>query len=275
MSVAAAYEWHDGELVVVDTWSRTDDVLDAADSFLVSDGCTIAVDLHYERFRTAVHRRVHQLDGRENLDVDLFWHEALRLIPRVGDWFPRLELRSHQQFPNLVFRLRSAPPRSRSLALATHGGQDPRRYPEVKGPDLEQLLRLRVQAQERGADEVVLVTRGGDIIDGATSAIVWWRDGVFCTPPRAEPSGDFARVDSITVRCLTTLIRDHNIEIREESASVGSTEGAEVWALSALHGIRIATHWVEGPTIARLPGRLELWRQRYESLRRPIEVPTP
>lgn len=275
MSVEAVYEWHDGELVVVDDCERSVPVIEAADSFLVSNGCAIAAPLHRARFFASVTLQSRHLDGVENLELDAFWRASLALIPAEGDWFPRLELRSRHQVAELAFRHRSAPPLAESLTLITHKGQDPRRSPGIKGPDIEALLRLRVQAQERGADEPVLLTHDGAVVDGATSAIAWWRGDVFCMPPCGAESADFARVDSITARSLLSLLREHGIEIRREQATVASLEGAEVWALSALHGIRIATHWIDGPTLTRIPGRLELWRKRHHALRRPIEVSTP
>ena len=47
-------------------------------------------------------------------------------------------------------------------------------------------------------------------------------------------------------------------------------DGTEVWSLSALHGPRIVTGWIDGPSTAELPGRLSTWRSRLEKLRKPI-----
>ena len=35
-------------------------------------------------------------------------------------------------------------------------------------------------------------------------------------------------------------------------------------------GIRIATHWVDGPALAERPGRLAAWRAALDKLTRPI-----
>jgi len=53
-----------------------------------------------------------------------------------------------------------------------------------------------------------------------------------------------------------------------------SLEGCEVWALNALHGIRIVTEWVDGPATAELPGRLDAWRARLDALRKPLPEPS-
>jgi hypothetical protein len=47
-------------------------------------------------------------------------------------------------------------------------------------------------------------------------------------------------------------------------------DGTELWALSALHGIRIVTSWVDGPQLAEQPGRLATWRTRLDALRKPL-----
>ena len=62
--------------------------------------------------------------------------------------------------------------------------------------------------------------------------------------------------------------------IRDHAASIGSSvvsarvrpedlDGAEVWTLSALHGIRVATEWRDGPALHVEPGRVNYWRQEY------------
>jgi len=38
--------------------------------------------------------------------------------------------------------------------------------------------------------------------------------------------------------------------------------------VSALHGIRLVTAWIDGPALAERPGRAALWRSRLEALTR-------
>ncbi|MBJ7434159.1 MAG: hypothetical protein JHC62_06960, partial [Microbacteriaceae bacterium] len=45
-------------------------------------------------------------------------------------------------------------------------------------------------------------------------------------------------------------------------------DGAEVWTLSALHGIRVVTEWRDGPDVHVEPGRVDFWRQQYLNQRR-------
>lgn len=260
MSVQSIFRWHDGGLEPLEYCDMTLTVIEAADSWLVSEGLTLGLELHRTRFMTSIPR------GRYlELDVDGFWDAAIAAIPREGDWFPRVELHSRLGGPRLVFRLRSAPERSRSTVLATWRGRDPRTTPRVKGPDLDSMLRIRTEVQKQGANEAVILTPDGYVVEGAYSSLLWWRGDILCGPP-----AEFARVDSVTARSVLTLAAALGLDTHEEAVTPAELDGTELWALSALHGIRIATAWVDGPSLAEYPGRLATWRARLDALRRPI-----
>ncbi len=260
MSVQSIFRWHEGALEPLEHCDMTLTAIEAADSWLVSDGLTLGLDLHRSRFMTSIPR------GRyRQLDPSAFWDAAIAAIPTEGDWFPRVELHSRLGGPRLVFRLRSAPERSRSAVLATWTGRDPRTTPSVKGPDLDAMLRIRTSVQKHGADEAVLVSPDGYVIEGAYSGLLWWRGEILCSPP-----ADLARVDSVTARSVLTLAKALGHDTHVEAVMPAELDGTELWVLSALHGIRIATGWVDGPTLAERPGRLATWRSRLDTLRRPI-----
>ena len=250
---SAVYHWHDDALQFLDYCDMADTTVEAADSWLVSDGRTLALDLHRSRFLAAA-------PGGE-----AFWDAAVAAIPREGDWFPRVELQSRSGAPLFVFRLRSAPKRTRSVVVATHAGPDPRIRPTVKGPDLESMLRIRTAVQPLGAEEAVILSPDGYVVEGAYSAIVWWRGAILCAP-----APELERIDSVTARSLLGMAAALGVETYEESVTPAELDGCEVWALSALHGPRIITKWVDGPEMAALPGRLDLWRTRLSVLRRPL-----
>ena len=260
MSVQSIFRWRDGALEPLEHCDMTLTVIEAADSWLVSDGLTLGLELHRTRFMTSIPR------GRYlELDVDGFWDAAIAAIPREGDWFPRVELHSRLGGPRLVFRLRSAPERTRSAVLATWRGRDPRTVPRVKGPDLDSMLRIRTDVQKQGADEAVILTPDGYVVEGAYSSLLWWRGDILCGPP-----AEFERVDSVTARSVLTLAAALGLDTHEEAVPPAELDGTELGALSALHGIRIATSWVDGPSLAEQPGRLATWRARLDALRRPI-----
>jgi branched-subunit amino acid aminotransferase/4-amino-4-deoxychorismate lyase len=260
MSAAITFRWSGGILE-----PRTDcDILpatiEAADSWLVTDGTVLALDLHRTRFMTSIPR------GRyKQLDPGAFWDAAIAAIPRTGDWFPRVELRTQLFQPQLLFRLREAPERSRSIVLATHEGRDPRTAPRFKGPDLEAMVRLRTSVQKEGAGDAVILTPEGFIADGSTTCLAWWRGDALAIPDDA-----IERIDSVTLRSVLALATATGIDILRESSRPEDLDGCEVWALNALHGIRIVTQWIGGPEVAEQPGRLDSWRRRLDALRRPL-----
>jgi hypothetical protein len=239
---ALVYRWRDGELELLDYCDMTERRIVVADSWLETDGRVLARELHRERFeRTAG-------------DQAEFW----KALPThaEGDWFPRVELHDNGQ---LIFRERSAPERTRSVTVAT-ATNDPRTQPTVKGPDLETMLRLRTLAQPAGE---AIILHDGFVVEGAYSALVWWRGNILC-----HPSSEFERVDSITARVVQTLATALGVETFEEAVTPAELDGTELWTLNALHGPRIVTSWTDGPGLAELPGRLETWRTRLTALRR-------
>jgi branched-subunit amino acid aminotransferase/4-amino-4-deoxychorismate lyase len=260
MSAAATYLWRDGALEARDDCDVLPVTIEAADSWLVSGGTVLALDLHRTRFMTSIPR------GRyRQVDPGAFWDASIAAIPRTGDWFPRLELRLQLLTPQLLLRLREAPERKRSITLATHIGRDPRTAPRFKGPDLEAMTRLRTEAQDRGADEAVILSADGFVAEGATTSLAWWRGDALCVP-----GNDIERVDGVTLRSVMTMATALGVDVLYESVTPAELDGLEVWALNALHGIRIVTAWVDGPATAEQPGRLAAWQARLDALRKPL-----
>ena len=260
MSTESIYRWRDGELSALDYCDMTDTAIDVADSWLVTEGTVLGIGLHRARFLGSM-----SADDRSATRADAFWDAALALVPRTGDWFPRVELQSRTGSLLLVFRLRSAPVRTNNLVEATWPDGDPRTVPRIKGPDLATMTRLRTSAQSRGAGEAIILTDDGYVVEDSHSGLLWWRGEILCGPP-----ADFDRVDSVTVRSVLTLATALGVETYEEAVTPGELADTELWSLNALHGIRIVTNWIDGPALAQLPGRLSLWRARMDALRKPI-----
>jgi hypothetical protein len=279
MSAATTYRWQGGMLEARDDCDVAPATILAADSWLVTEGAVLAVGLHRARFLDAVSEiaegrgRMAEVDA---LDLESFWDAAISSIPRSGDWFPRVELRVQHDAAELLLRMRPAPARRRSLTLATFRGRDPRTEPWIKGPDLEAMTRLRTDAQRHGADEAVLLEadaadgRPGVVAEGSTTALAWWTGEALCVP-----SIELPRVDSVTLRTVLALATATGVDVLHDSVAPVDLEGCEVWALNALHGIRIVTEWVDGPSTAELPGRLDIWRARLDALRKPLPAASP
>lgn len=269
MSSARLFRWSDHTLLEERNDADAQPALDAADSLLVEDGQAFALELHRERFQRAVAASSHAGGRLDSHEVDAFWHAAFAVIPAHGRWFPRLELQLTASGCRLALRLRPAPELTTSVALLTHEGPDPRQVPTVKGPDIPRLDAARHAAREHGADDIAFVTGEDHLIDGAANALVWWRGETLCAPPPDTDDQTFARVASVTAASVLTLATALGLGTRSERATPAELEGCEVWALNALHGIRIVTHWIDGPAMAQQPGRLAAWRQRRHALRAP------
>ncbi len=268
MRAATTFRWQGGELQERDDCDVAAAVILAADSWWVTSGSALALGLHRMRFLDAAaelaerHGLAPEVDA---LDLDSFWDAAIASLPREGDWFPRVELRVQHDAAELLFRLRPAPERRRSITLATHHGSDPRTEPWVKGPDLEAMTRLRTEAQSRGADEAVLLAPEGYVAEGSTTCLVWWVGDALCVP-----SIELPRIDSVTLRSVLALATATGVDVLHDTVTPGELEGLEVWAVNALHGIRIVTGWIDGPATAQQPGRLDAWRARLDALRKPL-----
>lgn len=214
----------------------SDDVL-VADSWLVDHGRVLTPAAHADRFAAgaATHGFSPQT-AREAL-VDF-----ARSVPRAGVWFPRIDLRVDH---TLDTALRPAPERGGPVRLWT-APVDPRQTPRVKGPDLARLGALRATARLHGADEAVVVDAAtGHVCEGAWSALVWWRGETLMVVDEGLP-----RVSSVTERWLVGRAVELGIEVAPVSAAPTDLAGAEVWTLSALHGVRPVVGWVDGPVVA-------------------------
>ena len=264
MSSATLFQWTGGALAHLDHCDPAKDTIEAADSWLVDDGRTLALDLHRARFSDTVMAR-----GFDGVNVPEFWDSVIGAIPTEGAWFPRVELVSRRGGTLLRYRHRAAPERALSATLTTLAGSDPRRAPRLKGPDLRALVAARASAQDRGADAAVILSPDGFIVEGTTSSIVWWVDDELCIVDHELP-----RVASVTERSLIALALALGVRVSEQRARPADLNGREVWALGALHGVRIVTRWVDGPETAELPARLRLWRDRLDALRKPLFPPT-
>ncbi len=267
MGEATLYQWQDDRLEHLEHCDMFLTEVEAVDSWLVTDGRTLALDLHRSRFMTSIPR------GRyRQLDPGAFWDAVLAMIPDHGDWFPRIELHNRLGGPRLLYRHRTAPERTKSVVLSTWKDGDPRKHPTVKGPDLERMTSIRTKVQARGADEAVILTKDGYVVEGAYSALLWWRGDILCGPPKGSESAEFERVASVTAASVLTLAAALGVETYEEAVTPAELDGTEVWTLNALQGPRIVTSWIDGPAMAELPGRLATWRSRLDKLRKPIHA---
>ena len=232
MSVAGEFfQFRDGGLRHVDdTLSET---LTVADSFLVENGRVREINRHFKRFAYSV------TNEETRAELADFFAAVVDQLPATGAWFPRIEYR--QSLPKgeqLVLRIREAPERTESVTLWTSDEPDPRKFPQIKGPDLSACQRLRRAANLRGADEAVIVDLDGYIADGSLSSIVWWDGNIL-----HGPDDSTAWLPSITRQLVIELATNAGFEFKPVKAKPEDLAGCEVWSLSALQGIRTVTSW--------------------------------
>src|SRR5690606_10083461 len=103
-----------------------------------------------------------------------------------------------------------------------------------KGPDLPVLGRLREQAQSHGADDAVLWSANGLIVEGANCALVWWERGGLMIPEHPD------QLPSVTVAATGKMLGT----LGRRPITLSELQGFPVWAGSALHGWTEVSSWV-------------------------------
>lgn len=236
--------------------------LAVADSWLVDEGQVRGVDLHRARFLGAC-REV--AGGPGEGELARFWSAALAALPRCEQWFPRVELVRDAGGPQLRLRLRPAPRLGGPVRLTIWPGPDPRTAPRRKGPDLARLGEVRQEAAGRGADDALLTTPDGIVLETTTSSVAWWEGEELCTPAAELPV-----LPGVTMLLLRRTAAEHGVRVRERMATTGDLDGREVWILNALHGIRPVAAWTQAPLATGAATRAEDWQKRLLGESRPI-----
>jgi branched-subunit amino acid aminotransferase/4-amino-4-deoxychorismate lyase len=233
-----------------------------ADSWLMSDGRVRALDLHAARFAAGCAEV-----GYVPADtVARFWTTVVDRLPDEGAWFPRVELAS-VPLGRLALRIRSAPRRTQSVRVWLPATADPRQTPRRKGPDLGVLADLRQAAIAAGANEALLRTADGVVLEGATTNLLWWDGDALCVPSPTLPV-----LPGVTSRLIQDEAIDRGIEVRYARCGVEALLGREVWFVNALHGIRPVTAWIGADVQPGATTRSGAWRAWLDELPEPIDA---
>ena len=239
-----AIEWCDpvaGETLVADSWR-------------VESGEVVALSRHRTRFCDSA--RQHGLDSAA---LDAFWDLVIAAIPREGSWFPRVEVVATPGGATLRYRERPAPDWLSEAVVASAEG-DPRTTPLTKGPDLDALMALRRSVAHTGATEALIVSPEGTIVEGAYSTIVMIPPGgqELRIVPRTVP-----RIPSVTEAVITDIAAQRGVAVVEAHSALHECEGSDLWVLSALHGIRVATGFPGGPRLSPDMARRVEWQAMW------------
>jgi branched-subunit amino acid aminotransferase/4-amino-4-deoxychorismate lyase len=243
-----------GELVAAPVGGR----VDVIDSWLVTDGRVIALDDHLGRFTAACSGAYGVPPGR----TGAFLRAVLGLLPTEGRWFPRVELTIEDGEPVFHLWVRPAPARGSGLRAWVYHGPDERRQPRIKGPDLDWITRVRGAAQRRGADEAVLVSPDGRLLEGTTTGLLWWwGDTLYVTDER-----DRNLLPSVTRAVLVRIAAETGTRVARAAPRPADLDGCETWAVNALHGIRSVREWIGSAIVAAPSPRSALWQERLAAL---------
>lgn len=148
-------------------------------------------------------------------------------ITAYGDGFPRWELwrAAHGGF-ELRLNLRPLPELGGTLSLVSLSAPA-RPHSDRKGPNISTYAALN---RELGA-EALLVGVDGVVREGATTSLVWWRGS------QAFRAASKDRVASVTEALLGELLG----ALTPADITPAELANCEVWAVNALHGIRVVT----------------------------------
>jgi branched-subunit amino acid aminotransferase/4-amino-4-deoxychorismate lyase len=218
----------------------------AADSWLVQDGRARAVERHWARFAATCAEH----------GVDAAPLRAQVQIPAEGRWFPRIELHADGR---LAFQLRPAPQRQPTVVAWVADVPDPRLAPRRKGPDLERLAALRERAAAHGAGEAVITDQQGRLLEGTVTSLLWWEDETLCVVDDDAP----------ILPGITRALLIERAPVARRRPAPHELDGCETWLVSALHGIRVVTRWIDGPAAGDAP-RAREWQRALDDQRRPI-----
>jgi len=232
-----------------------------ADSWRVEDGQAVNLAAHLARFTQSVRSTTEISDDHMNA----FFTRVIDMIPATGLWFPRIEAVATPGGATLRYRHRVAPAWSDEVILA-RAPYDPRTTPTVKGPDLEAMLALRQSVAPQGAAEALIVDADDTIIEGAYSTVMVWRAGsdTLTVVPKETP-----RIPSVTESVLSEIARSRGVDVVSHKLTVSDCEGSDIWILSALHGIRLATGFIDGPQLRSDKARRDLWQAAWWATREP------
>lgn len=250
-AVSGSYLWDDSRhaLRAVEFLAEPE----VMDSWLTDGGRVRNIDRHENRFINSVADR-----GLSHAGTIRRFLDAVReTVPLTGSYFPRVECCSDG---TLGLRLRLAPQLADSAVLWTSDVPDPRTSPRVKGPDNRALRLLREAARAHGADEAVIVDRHGAVLEGAYSALVWWRDGCLRF---ADPAGPV--LPSVTRSLVADIARLRGVPLRSDTCRPDQLARHPVWMLSALHGIRTVTGWIGHPPSPPALASRDEWQQQLTS----------
>jgi len=123
------------------------------------------------------------------------------------------------------------------------------------------LGELRDQARAAGADDALLVTPTGELLESGTAGLIWWADDHLCVPDPALPV-----LPSVTARLIRAAAERQGVAVLPRAARLADLDGRETWLVNALHGVRPVTAWVGAAVTPGPADRAPGWRRWWAEL---------
>jgi branched-subunit amino acid aminotransferase/4-amino-4-deoxychorismate lyase len=161
-------------------------------------------------------------------------------------------------------RLRA--PRLRALFPRIDAHSDGEVRLAMRPPDLARLGALRAEAARHGAGEALLCDGEGQLLEGASTSLLWWEGDLLWAVPDDAPI-----LDGVTRRLLSTSPPRQGVDVRYRRPTPADLDGREVRLTSALQGIRSVTSSTARGCVRAGPSRrAPAWHALLESLAVPI-----
>jgi branched-chain amino acid aminotransferase len=140
--------------------------------------------------------------------------------------------------------LETLPERPETIALQTITYTPTRVLDGVKSLSYAANMLATRLARERGADEALLVTPHGRVLEGPTTTLFYVLEGKLCTPPLSDRI-----LDSITRRALLA-VTDASERVTTQDDLAAASEAFLASSLREVHPV----HAIDGVALAQAPG---------------------
>ncbi|MBN9612660.1 MAG: hypothetical protein J0H64_04215, partial [Actinobacteria bacterium] len=209
--------------------------------------------------------------------IDELLAEAPARIAAFGEGWPRVELWQDEVggTPRLALQLRPLPELHDTIELRTAGYLEAQ-HPERKGPNIARYAALN---RDLGT-EALLTDARGHVLEGATTSLVWWPREQEHPEQHGFVVASEARVPSVTESLIITAGGDRLVGEKPHRRRIGQPQPRsvtpalladhEVWAVNALHGIRVATSIDGAPLPPPHERRLKWFREALDRAWEPV-----
>lgn len=220
-----------------------------ADSFMSRRATVRNFSAHRTRFEQGVSEVAPELLTQ----LDSFYGAVAAELEEETEAFPRTDVVEGQ----LWLRVRPLPALTETVLARSERldvSQD-----DIKGPNI-----ARYTERNRTNDcETIRVDEYGQVLEGATSALMWWDDETAAPVLHTVRSAN--RVWSTTEAFIAEHARALGYAVKPATIGISELTQHEVWAVNGLQGIRVVTAIDEHPTRQSNDLRRDTFRSAFDA----------